>query len=144
MKKILSLFFIAFTISAQAQEYSIKLWGRSIADTCRYIYRIETDFKVIITSQIRPQLRYSLINRYTRKGGKAEVIELDYNEKKWQAQFTPITMSTNPKFLSHEMNLFIDEKVYTVNFSHLMNKCYPEGRSRSPFTALKLNLTDGQ
>ena len=142
MKKIfITVFTLWSTLSTSSHAIEVKLMARSIPDQCTYIYRIETDFIFEAKSESKPQdLMFYFVDIYTGDKGHEAIYSFSASETPglWHAIFTSVTMSTAQHYLYHEMTFTLahSPRAQTVNFSHLMNRCFPTGRLETRFQEL--------
>lgn len=154
MIALLASLWLATTVSPSASAADLPhLAGRSIPDLCRFIYRIETDFKLTISASPLARevtLHASLQDLLddARPWVEQEPISLVKGEEPgiWSAGFTWVTMSQNPRLLAREVRFHWITRTqdgqwirdpaqgeYHAPFGHWMNRCYPGGRDETPY-----------
>ncbi len=100
------------------------LSGRSIADNCTFLYRIETDFELTTDEPGATGAVVWLRDLYTEQLREPEVVEL--------GRFTQVSMSQNPRYLAHELYFALQKEgedppatpTHKANFSGLMRRCH--------------------
>jgi len=134
-------------------SYHLSVEGRSIADHCRYIYRIESEFRWQIELEEAEALADQMVlvtwlfDLYEGKLMQPEFNELEMEGGKIRVETSLVTMSTNPKYLAHEKYFTITsrdqaqfaEPQHKINFSGLMRRCYDwPNRGEAPFVPLTI------
>lgn len=123
------------TLAALATVYSLS--GRSIADNCTWLYRIETDFQIQVDDPAANAVVVWLKDLYTAELREPEILPL--------GAFTAVTMSQNPRYLAHEAYLALQRQGegaparpdVKVDFSPLMRRCHDyTHREEVPFEPL--------
>lgn len=123
------------TLATLATVFSLS--GRSIADHCTWLYRIETDFDVQVEDPDAEAVVVWLKDLYTGELRSPEVLPL--------GKFMQVTMSQNPRYLAHEAYLAVKKQgeeaparpEAKVDFSGLMRRCHDTPhRDETPYEAL--------
>jgi len=135
------------------KSYELAIDGRSIADHCRYIYRIETELRWQIDIDESDGLADNLVlvtwlfDLYDQSMLPPQFSELEVIDGVILTETSLVTMSTNPRYLSHEMYFTISnhdqaqfaEPHHKLNFSALMQQCYDwTTRNEAPFRSLEV------
>lgn len=118
----------AWTLCCSSLSFAdgVRLDARSVADSCRFVYRIETDFE--LAADGTDQVVVWLKDLYTDAFLAPETFAVEDGK----ASFTSVTMSQNPKYLAHELyfasyasgDAVPEKPTAKADFSWLMRRCY--------------------
>ena len=134
---------MVFLIGGNLLANDVEIKGRSLADYCPLLYRIETDFQINTVDPEMDAVAVWLKDRYTNEFILAQTFD--------RLGFTLVTMSQNPKYLAHEIFFTVysrsgqppEKPEFKANFSDLMRKCFESHqRDQVKFQQLKIESAE--
>lgn len=140
------VFFLTFSQSIFAQS-EISMTARSISEHCQFIYQIETEFRLVTSDKEVSSIKVWLFDLYTETYLEPQTFEAKQDGEAMKVDFVINTMSTNPKYLSHDIFFSLVKAgeeapplpTFKTKFSQLMNRCYDRAhRDAAPFEVLNI------